>query len=123
MSTAVVQQLLSGLRSKNRDEQNRSAQELLLFAKTELREMQQDELNQFFDEFNHQTFDMLLSSDNNEKKGGVLAISEYFFLNRCVMKFRFSDYRELQNSDETKYRENVQPIFSFAHLEVVEVKF
>jgi FKBP12-rapamycin complex-associated protein len=85
MSTAVVQQLLSGLRSKNRDEQNRSAQELLLFAKTELREMQQDELNQFFDEFNHQTFDMLLSSDNNEKKGGVLAISEYFFSRSIVL--------------------------------------
>jgi hypothetical protein len=28
---------------------------------------------------------MLLSSDNNEKKGGVLAISEYFFSRSIVL--------------------------------------
>lgn len=76
MSSGVVQKFVSGLKSKHRDDQNKSAQELLLFVKTDLREMQQDELNQFFDEFNHQIFDMISSSDINEKKGGVLAISK-----------------------------------------------
>lgn len=77
MSTAMVQQFVTGLKSKQHDMQKKAAKDLLLFVKTELREMQQDELNQFFDEFNHQIFDMISSSDINEKKGGVLAISEF----------------------------------------------
>jgi serine/threonine-protein kinase mTOR len=52
------------------------AQELLLWLKTELREMPQEELLAFLDEFNHSIFDMISSADTTEKKGGVLAISE-----------------------------------------------
>ncbi|XP_059613044.1 serine/threonine-protein kinase Tor [Phlebotomus argentipes] len=70
----TVQQFVTGLKSRNRDVQNKAAQDLLLFVKTELRELPQDEPNQFFDEFNHHIFDMVSSADLNEKKGGVLAI-------------------------------------------------
>lgn len=69
---------VNGLKSRNRDEQNKAAQELFLFVKTELREMPQEELVQFFDDFNHHIFDMVSSSDAYEKKGGVLAISKIF---------------------------------------------
>lgn len=76
----TVLHFVNGLKSRNRDEQNKAAQELFLFVKTELREMPPDELGQFFDEFNHHIFDMVSSSDAYEKKGGVLAISKIFDL-------------------------------------------
>lgn len=73
---STVQQFVNGLKSRNKDEQNKSTQDLYLYVRTELREMPQEELVQFFDEFNHHIFDMVSSSDAYEKKGGVLAISK-----------------------------------------------
>ncbi|CAD7080067.1 unnamed protein product [Hermetia illucens] len=74
MSSSVVQQFVSGLKSRHRETQNKAAQDLYLYVKTELRDMSQEELVQFFDDFNHHIFDMVKSSDVHEKKGGVLAI-------------------------------------------------
>ncbi|XP_058826350.1 serine/threonine-protein kinase Tor [Topomyia yanbarensis] len=71
----VVQQFVNGLKSRNKDAQNKAAQELSLYVKTELREMQQDDLLAFFEDFNHHIFEMLSSTDTNDKKGGVLAIN------------------------------------------------
>lgn len=45
--------------------------------RTELREMSQEELASFLDEFNHIIFEMVSSNDVNEKKGGILAIGVY----------------------------------------------
>lgn len=73
---AAASQFVAGLKSRNRDVQNKAAQDLFLYVKTELREMPEEELVQFFDDFNHHIFDMVSSPDANEKKGGVLAISE-----------------------------------------------
>ncbi|KAI8439629.1 hypothetical protein MSG28_013348 [Choristoneura fumiferana] len=73
MSNQVVQ-FVAGLKSRNVDLQIKTARELYHYAKTELREVPQDELTQFLDEFNHQIFEMVSSSDVHEKKGGVLAI-------------------------------------------------
>lgn len=74
MST-IIQQFVSGLKSKNRDVQNKASQDLLLFAKTELREMPPDESAHFFDEFNHYVFEMMSSQDSHEKKAGVIAVN------------------------------------------------
>lgn len=71
-----VQQFVNGLKSRNKDTQNKTAQELSLYVKTELREMPYDDLMAFFEDFNHHIFEMLSSADTNDKKGGVLAISE-----------------------------------------------
>lgn len=71
---------VQGLRSKS--QQNKTAHDLLLFVKTELREMPQEEYLAFLDEFNHSIFDMISSADNSEKKGGVLAISK----SRLILK-------------------------------------
>ncbi|KAL9903155.1 serine/threonine-protein kinase Tor [Glossina fuscipes fuscipes] len=73
-TTSIVQQFVAGLKSRNHNVQNKTAQDLFLYVKTELREMSQEELVHFFDDFNHQIFSMVMSSDINEKKGGVLAI-------------------------------------------------
>lgn len=76
MSTAaLVQQFVAGLKSRNRNVQNKAAQDLFMYVKTELREMSQEDLVAFFDDFNHQIFSMVNSADINDKKGAVLAIS------------------------------------------------
>nr|AEA11029.1 target of rapamycin [Ochlerotatus triseriatus] len=74
MST-VVQQFVGGLKSRNKDAQNKAAQDLSLYVKTELREIPQDDLLAFFEDFNQYIFEMLSSADTNDKKGGVLAIN------------------------------------------------
>ncbi|XP_023161122.1 serine/threonine-protein kinase Tor [Drosophila hydei] len=75
MSTSsIVQQFVNGLKSRNRNVQNKAAQDLFLYVKTELREMSQEELVQFFDDFDHHIFNMVNAADINEKKGGALAM-------------------------------------------------
>ncbi|KAH8327771.1 hypothetical protein KR074_003539 [Drosophila pseudoananassae] len=75
MSTSsVVQQFVNGLKSRNRNVQNKAHQDLMFYVKTELREMSQEELTQFFDEFDHHIFNMVNATDINEKKGGALAM-------------------------------------------------
>ena len=49
---------------------------ITLQVKTELRELSPEELSSFIEEFNRGIFDMVSSNDVNEKKGGILAISE-----------------------------------------------
>lgn len=61
---------------KSRSQQNKTSRDLLVYIKTELREMSQDEYQSFFDDFNHQIIEMISSNDVVEKKGGVLAISK-----------------------------------------------
>ncbi|KAM8716149.1 hypothetical protein ACLKA7_003090 [Drosophila subpalustris] len=75
MSTSsIVQQFVNGLKSRNRNVQNKAAQDLFLYVKTELREMSQEELVQFFEDFDHHIFNMVNATDINEKKGGALAM-------------------------------------------------
>ncbi|EDW03717.1 serine/threonine-protein kinase Tor [Drosophila grimshawi] len=75
MSTpSNVQHFVNGLKSRNRNVQNKAAQDLFLYVKTELREMSQEELMKFFDDFDHHIFNMVNSPDINEKKGGALAM-------------------------------------------------
>lgn len=69
-----VAHYVAGLKSKSVDVQIKTARELYQYAKTELREVPQEELTQFLDEFNHQISEMVSSNDAHEKKGGVLAI-------------------------------------------------
>lgn len=75
-SAVIVAQFVSGLKSNKFNVQNKAAHELLVYVKTELREMSQEELSLFFEVFNANIFEMLSSSDICEKKGGVLAISK-----------------------------------------------
>uniref|UniRef100_A0A674NNJ5 Serine/threonine-protein kinase TOR n=1 Tax=Takifugu rubripes TaxID=31033 RepID=A0A674NNJ5_TAKRU len=75
ISTAtVLQQFVSGLKSRNEDNRAKSAKDLQHYVTTELRELSQDEATTFYDELNHHIFELVSSSDVNEKKGGILAI-------------------------------------------------
>ncbi|KAF5285925.1 hypothetical protein FQA39_LY04386 [Lamprigera yunnana] len=74
MPAVAMPQFLSGLKSRHQDVRFKTAQELSVFVKSELREATPEEINAFLDEFNHHIFEMLSSTDVNEKKGGILAI-------------------------------------------------
>jgi FKBP12-rapamycin complex-associated protein len=88
MSTLAMQQFVAGLKSRSADVRQKTARELSLYVKSELREATADEITSFLDEFNHHIFEMVSSNDPNEKKGGILAIGQsaqhpsiYFLIN------------------------------------------
>lgn len=54
--------------------------------KTELREVSPEERAVFNDEFNQHIFEMISSSDNNEKIGGILAICKYHTAMKTIIK-------------------------------------
>ncbi|KAF0036725.1 hypothetical protein F2P81_012037 [Scophthalmus maximus] len=73
-TATVLQQFVSGLKSRNEDTRAKSAKDLQHYVTTELRELSQDEATTFYDELNHHIFELVSSSDVNERKGGILAI-------------------------------------------------
>ena len=123
----IVAQFVQGLKSKSH--QNRAAQELLLYVKTELREMPQEEQVSFLDEFNHHIFDMISSADINEKKGGVLAISKllyqletqqndiYFLILECLIS---GDVVNTTTSI-SRYLNNLRVLFPSSDVGVMEL--
>lgn len=77
MSPIRLQHFVTNLKSRQEHVRLKTVKELSLYVKSELREATPDEINNFLDEFNHHIFEMVSSNDVNEKKGGILAISEY----------------------------------------------
>lgn len=62
---------------------------------SELREALQEDVILFVDNLNHQIFDMVSSSDVNEKKGGILAIVSLLQIdvgNANARMTRFANY-------------------------------
>ena len=74
MASTTMLQFVVGLKSRDSEARLKTAQELCLYIKTELREAPSEEVNAFLDEFNHHIFEMINGNDVNEKKGGILAI-------------------------------------------------
>ena len=80
MSTgSVMNQFIAGLKNKNEEIRGKTARDLHHFVSTELREMPVEEHTAFMDEFNHHIFEMVSSTELNERKGGILAIGLVFF--------------------------------------------
>lgn len=79
MSSPLMQQFLTGLKSPYADVRMKTAKSLYHYVKTELREVSAEELTAFMDEFNHQIFEMVSGSNVNEKKGGILAIGKFLY--------------------------------------------
>uniref|UniRef100_A0A2H8U2W2 Serine/threonine-protein kinase TOR n=1 Tax=Melanaphis sacchari TaxID=742174 RepID=A0A2H8U2W2_9HEMI len=74
MSSVRMQHFVTRLKSKNFEIRKRAARDLNLYVKTELREVSAEERAVFNDEFNQHIYEMVSSSDSNEKIGGILAI-------------------------------------------------
>lgn len=78
MTSSQVADLVSGLKSRQSETRHKAIRELLHFAKTDLREMSPENLNQVLDDFNKQIHTMTCSYDNNEKKAGILTIGKLY---------------------------------------------
>lgn len=74
----MIQQRLNGLKSRSDESRLQAAKDLQHYVSTELREASAEQYTSFMDELNHHIFEMVSSSDANEKKGGIMAIGEYF---------------------------------------------
>lgn len=71
----IQQNFVAGLKHRQEDVRFKTALDLHHFVVTELHEMPAD-VASFMDAFNHHIFEMVSSSDVNERKGGVLAIGK-----------------------------------------------
>lgn len=74
MSVIAMHQFVANLKSRQENVRLKTAKDLSIYVKSELREATPDEINNFLDEFNHHIFEMVSSNDVHEKKGGILAI-------------------------------------------------
>ena len=79
------------LKSRNEWVRNKAAKDLHMYVYTELREVGQEELNTFLDEFNHHIFEMV-SGDTHAKMGGILAIVALINADVCNTGTRISRY-------------------------------
>ncbi|KAK7093536.1 serine/threonine-protein kinase mTOR-like isoform X2 [Littorina saxatilis] len=70
----IMNQFITGLKNRNEDVRLKTANDLYHFVINELRELPQAEITLFLDDFNHHVFEMVSSSDMNERKGGILTI-------------------------------------------------
>lgn len=75
-ASTTINTFISGLKSKNEEMRLKTTRDLHHYIATELREMSVEDVTKFLDDFNHHIFDMVSSSDMNDKKGGILAISK-----------------------------------------------
>uniref|UniRef100_A0A8C8SCR5 Serine/threonine-protein kinase TOR n=1 Tax=Pelusios castaneus TaxID=367368 RepID=A0A8C8SCR5_9SAUR len=74
-TVSILQQFASGLKSRNEEIRAKAAKDLQHYVTMELREMSQEESTRFYDQLNHHIFELVSSSDANERKGGILAIA------------------------------------------------
>lgn len=106
---AHVNQFVVGLKSRSEDVRFKTANELHHYVTTELREMGSEDVSAFMEEFHHHIFEMVSSSDVNEKKGGILAIVNLLEVdsgNTGSRISRFANYlRNLLPSNDTTVTE------------------
>ena len=77
------------LKSRSEWVRNKAAKDLHMYVYTELREVGQEELNTFLDDFNHHIFEMV-SGDTHAKMGGILAIVALINADVCNTGTRIS---------------------------------
>ncbi|XP_041377661.1 serine/threonine-protein kinase mTOR-like isoform X2 [Gigantopelta aegis] len=96
MTTGIMMnQFIAGLKNKNEEVRGKAATDLHHFVSTELREMPVEEHTAFMDEFNHHIFEMVSSTELNERKGGILAIVSLIGVdvgNTSTRMSRFANY-------------------------------
>ena len=92
---AVMLRFATDLKSKSEGIRNKAAKDLYTYVSTELREVSQEELNTFLDDFNHHIFEMV-SGDTNSKMGGILAIVALMNADVCNTGTRISRYKCLK---------------------------
>ncbi|CAG9564543.1 unnamed protein product [Danaus chrysippus] len=110
MTSGQVFDLIVGLKSRHTETRHKAIRELLHFAKTDLREMSQDNLTQTLDDFNQQIHVLTSSYDNNEKKAGILIIV-------CLI----SGDQEVNKTRLTRYAQYLRSIFPSNDANILEL--
>ena len=87
----IMLRFATDLKSKHEGVRNKAAKDLYTYVSTELREVSQEELNTFLDDFNHHIFEMV-SGDTNSKMGGILAIVALMNADVCNTGTRISRF-------------------------------
>ncbi|XP_059807691.1 serine/threonine-protein kinase mTOR isoform X1 [Hypanus sabinus] len=103
-TASVLQQFVNGLKSRSEETRAKAAKDLQHYVTTELREVNQEEVTSFYDELNHHIFELVSSSDVNERKGGILAIVSLIGVEggNATRITRFANYlRNLLPSSDT----------------------
>lgn len=88
----IMNQFISGLKNRNEEVRLKAANDLYHFVTNELRELPQAEITLFLDDFNHHVFEMVSSSDMNERKGGILTIGLLLSICVCLWFMMFMVY-------------------------------
>ncbi|XP_033096355.1 serine/threonine-protein kinase mTOR-like [Anneissia japonica] len=70
----MMQQFISGLKSRSDETRSKTAKNLQHYVTTELREVSAEEYNSFMTTLDHNIVQLVSSTDVNEKKGGVITI-------------------------------------------------
>lgn len=68
------------LKSRNEEVRLKAARDLQRFVQTELRELPTDRCHAQLDEINQCIYQLIASTEVHEKKGGILAIGEFYLL-------------------------------------------
>ncbi|XP_076451616.1 serine/threonine-protein kinase mTOR-like isoform X2 [Babylonia areolata] len=70
----MMHQFVAGLKNRSEEVRLKTAKDLYHFLANDLQELPQPDITLFLDEFNHHVFEMVSSTDINERKGGILTI-------------------------------------------------
>ncbi|KAL8588022.1 hypothetical protein ACOMHN_026139 [Nucella lapillus] len=70
----MMAQFVCGLKHRSEDVRLKTAKDLYHFLATDLQELPQTDITLFLDDFNHHVFEMVSSTDMNDRKGGILTI-------------------------------------------------
>lgn len=101
----MVSHYVNGFKSKDASERERAVKDLTKYVKTELPEMNGEDINQFMDDFSKVIFDMISSDNNDLKKGAtwaiIILVSAEFGLNsKNTQISRFANYLRSQAPTE-----------------------
>lgn len=91
----AIEVFATGLRSGNEDIRRKTVKDLQRYVNVELQEMSVEEISGFMEFFSKHIFEMISSSDVNDKKGGILAIIILVGVevgNKSIQCSRFANY-------------------------------
>lgn len=102
---SMVSHYVNGFKSKDPCEREKAVKDLTKYVKTELPEMNGEDINQFMDDFSKVIFDMISSDNNDLKKGAtwaiIILVSAEFGLNsKNTQISRFANYLRSQAPTE-----------------------
>eukprot|EP00457_Paulinella_chromatophora_P000061 gb/GEZN01000061.1/.p1 GENE.gb/GEZN01000061.1/~~gb/GEZN01000061.1/.p1 ORF type:complete len:2707 (+),score=463.21 gb/GEZN01000061.1/:107-8227(+) len=116
----ILTRFLPDLRSKNEESRAKGAKDLRYYVESEAREMSSDTFNKYMEQLNKRIFDLVNSSDVNEKLSGIMVIDELLDVHLLRTLYqRFAHYLSMvfqQSGDQTDARLLKSAAHALGHL-------